>query len=71
MKLCKDCAYYRPSQSNDWQLARCSHPKNMRELNLVTGEPKAVHIFCEEMRRFGPCGAEAAWFEPKLIQASA
>lgn len=73
MKLCKDCKYY--EKAGFWKVLgldydKCAHPS---VLWPVDGTP---HLGCGQVRQDefnsysdygpGPCGSEAALFEPNL-----
>ena len=62
---CKDCVHVQQSETG-WRFWRCKHPENQDGVNPVSGEPKTVWTFCQEMRGEGsPCGPDAKLFEAK------
>jgi hypothetical protein len=77
-KLCKDCRHARLkfAADDDSDLSKCVSPRGYEDtLRLTDGKPvrvaKSGTEYCSVNREFGPCGPDAAWFEPITIQAAA
>ena len=68
--LCKDCRHARLSfASDDYDLSICENPRGFVDhMRLTDGKTVRVYKdgaqYCEVSRAHGPCGKDAAWFEP-------
>lgn len=61
MKYCKDCKHVGHDILLPWHLQDCKHPT---ELDM-TGS-KSNFPFASISRKWGPCGPEAKYFEPRI-----
>jgi len=61
VKICIECKHH---ESPERYMDHCLHPKMVREIDPVRGEPKPTH--CETARNVvSACGPEAALWEAK------
>ena len=68
MTLCKDCAFYVPSRTSDFQTNYDKCRWDGMPASLVTGKPRNLPLqsYCEALRDSKEyCGPEARWFKPK------
>jgi hypothetical protein len=65
MKLCIHCRF--AVRELEW---KCHHPDaTSRELDLVTGEDRIDHSYCQLERQIGKCGPGAGNWEPIVISS--
>lgn len=61
MKACKECKWIERWIPIFWHLRMCNNPKTFQP-DYIKGKEK---MFADHARSFGPCGADAKFWEPR------